>query len=230
MEFLKELLATSIASTALLAGLGYFMRATIGEWLTGRVRQVYAKELEDHKASLKTDGAITLERLKSQLQADAAILQIRHSTQYEKAAAVLVGIHGKLDDVFNAVAEYTSVVENDSMGSKAERRAKVNDRLSELREYYRRNRIYLPSPLSQRTKRLAEQLFDTANMFSSRVEHRDPHDDNTLIAWNQTYSTMVNEVKPMLEALEFHFRSMLGIDQMFADAKDGEPGAGSDSR
>ncbi len=223
MQFITEVLATSIVSTALLAVLGYFTRATIGEWLTGRVRQIYAKDLEHHKSSLKTEGEITLERLKSELQADAAISQIRHSTQYEKAAQVIVGIHGKLDDAFNAVAAYTSILETPSMGTKVERREKVNESILELRDFYRRNRIYLPSALAPRIKELEERLFDAANQFSMNVEHRDPHEDQATRAWTETYNKMKDEVKPMLETLEQHFRNMLGINQMFADIQDGEP-------
>jgi hypothetical protein len=230
MPSLIELLATSLVSTALLAGLGYFMRATIGEWLTGRVRQSYAKALEDHKASLKIEGDITLERLKAALQADAAISHVRYSTQYEKAAEVLVGIHGKLDDAFEAVAAYTSIIETNSMGTKAERREKVNDAIVELRNYYRKNRIYLPSVLAERIKELTKSLFDAANHFSIRVEHRDPHEDQTFDAWNRTYNKMKDDVKPMLETMERHFRAMLGIDQMFAKAGDGEPSVRADSR
>ena len=223
MQFITEVLATSIVSTAILAVLGYFMRATIGELLTGRVRQRYAKDLEQHKSSLKTEGEITLERLKSELQADAAISQIRHSTQYEKAAGVIVGVHGRMDDAFNAVAAYTSILETPSMGTKAARREKVNESIIELRDYYRKNRIYLPTALAKRIKQLEEQLFDAADQFSMNVEHREPNEDRATKAWTAAYHKMKDEVKPMLETLEQHFRNMLGINQMFADIQDGEP-------
>jgi hypothetical protein len=49
-----DLLATILGSAALLMALAGLFKAYIGEWLIGKVRQGYAKELEQHKAWLKT--------------------------------------------------------------------------------------------------------------------------------------------------------------------------------
>ncbi|EAQ80606.1 hypothetical protein [Blastopirellula marina] len=231
MEFLLVILASTTCVTAILAAIGYIFRATLGEWLIGSIRQMYAKELESHKSdlrtesettlahlksSLQTDGEIALERLKAALGADAAIAQIRFSTQYEKAAEAIVKTHHSLDAAFNAVAAYTAILETPSMGSKEERRNAVNDTIMELRSVYRERRIYLPTALAKRVKNVEKQLFDTANSFSMKVEHGRSEVESTK-EWTATYNRMKDEILPIMESLENLFRDMLGINQMFAD-------------
>jgi hypothetical protein len=220
-----DILATSIVSTALIAALAYFLRATIGEWLIGNVRQRYARELEEHKASLKISGEIALERLKAQLHAEAAIANIRYSTQYEKAAEVLVGLHKSLNDVFNAVAAYTAVVETPQMGTKKHRRDEFNRKINEFRDYFRENKIFLPRALASKAKEVESELFETAQRFATGVESPEEGTDKTR-EWAATYSQLTEHVRPLFDSLEEQFRRMLGINEMFSGAdaeQSGEP-------
>jgi len=218
MQFISEVLASALLSTVLLAALGYVLRSTIGEWMIGAVRQKFAKELEEHKANVKSVADVRLERMKAELQIEAARQQTRFSEQHTKVAEAVVGVHAKIDDAFNAVADYTKVFEPAGGATKADRRETVNETINELRQFYYRNRIYLPTSLAERVKDLHEQLFDAASTFSMKVEHGRDEDDS-IKTWTNTFNRLKNDILPLLRDLEDDFRRMLGIEDMVPTPK-----------
>ena len=214
-EIIIAILSSATVSTALAAGLIWLSKTWVSERIKGAIQTEYQQKLEAHKAQLKAESDITLERLKSQLQVAAAERQVRYSRVFENTAETAATTYEKLLAFHDAVGRYTSAFEWADTPPKEERRKVVGERYQKLLDYFRPRRLYLPKETSQRINELHKKLHSVAMDFMFNVEkggderrrQKDPDRDT----WFEVDKFMSEEVPKLLELLEDHFRELLGI-------------------
>jgi hypothetical protein len=72
IDFIQQVIASASVSTILVRVLGWLTSSWIFERLKNRIKHEYNEKLETHKAQLKTQSAIGLEKLRFELAIAAA--------------------------------------------------------------------------------------------------------------------------------------------------------------
>jgi len=103
----------SIGLTAAVVGglVSWIVNLWLSERIKGRIKSEYDEKLETHKAQLKAQGDIELEKLRIELNTLAARKQFQFSHLHEKRAEVLADIYASLREAVSAVREYTKAFE-----------------------------------------------------------------------------------------------------------------------
>src|SRR5207244_3321243 len=125
-----------LSSVAVNGGLAWFLKEWISERMKNAIKHEYDQKLEAHRARLKAvvdteietlkakleaENARAQEQLKADLQIAASEHQIRFEKLHEKVAQTVAGSYARLQALWDAVQNYTSILETASMGSKEDR-------------------------------------------------------------------------------------------------------------
>jgi len=225
-DYILALLSSAAVSAALTAVLFWIMKNWITERLKNAIKHEYDvkleshkaqvmaslnTEIETHKARLQIDNTTAIERLKADLQIATSEHQVRFARLHEKVAKSVAGMHLRLTNLAIAVGRYTAVFETPSMGSKVERRKAIADALKNFDDYFKTRKLYVSKELAQRIKALVDRLYGLTVDFMHGVEKGGDESFPDRDTWTKVDNAMRNEAKPLLEALEDEFRSLLGV-------------------
>ncbi len=213
MDYLNVILTSSLFG-ALASGLFFFLFKTwVSERLKNAIKHEYDQKLETHKAQIKAEADVTIERLKSELHILAMERQVQFSRVFEKTAEVVATTYQKLLSIHQAVAEYTSLFEWTDTPPREDRRKIVGERQREFLDFFLPNRLYFSQPMVTKINEFTKQMNKTAVTFMTRVEQggdsRDPHSSTD--TWVETDKYMTEEAPVLLRQLEDEFRSILGL-------------------
>jgi hypothetical protein len=212
-DLILSVLSSAAVSVLLTGALIWLSKTWIGERMKNAIKHEYDEKLETHKAQLKAESEVSVERLKSQLQIASAERNVRFSRIFERTAETVAATYEKLLAFHDAVADYTSIVEWQSMPSKEERRKVMADRRRDFLAYFRPNRLYLPKETANQIQDFSTKLHSAAIDFMFGVEQggdqrsQDPDRDT----WIKVHQFISDEVPPLLELLEDDFRRILGL-------------------
>lgn len=204
---------TILSSGALSSVLVFLFRNWISERIKASIQHEYDQKLETHKAQLKAESEISVEKLKSQLQVAAAERSIKLTKVFEQQADAIAETYSKLVTMITTVEEYTSVVEYENTPSKAIRRKKVGEKMTEFYDYYKPRRIYLPKETQSSIDAFAKQLGVTTMTFMFNVEQNrqrpteNPEDDT----WMKTLNFMNKECVQIMNNLDSDLKKILGL-------------------
>jgi hypothetical protein len=87
---------TILSSGALSSALVFLFRNWISERIKASIQHEYDQKLETHKAQLKAESEISVEKLKSQLQVAAAERSIKLTKVFEQQADAIAETYSKL--------------------------------------------------------------------------------------------------------------------------------------
>lgn len=212
-DLIISVLSSAAVSAMLTTTLIWLSKTWIGERMKNAIKHEYDQKLETHKAQLKAESEVSVERLKSQLQIAAAERNVRFSRVFERTAETVATTYQKLLAFHDALAHYTSIVEWQSTPPKEERRKIMAERHQEFQAFFRPNRLYLPKDTATRIQDFRAKLHSTAIDFMFNVEQggdersKDPDRDT----WVKVDKFITDEVPPLLELLEDDFRRILGL-------------------
>ena len=103
---------TSVCLSSLLSGTSIWLtKSWISERLKNVIEHEYNEKLETHKAQLRSESDIAIERLKSLLQIAASERNVRYSRVFERTAESVAQIYAKLLAFLDAVEHYTTTIE-----------------------------------------------------------------------------------------------------------------------
>ena len=200
----------------------------ISERLKNAIKHEYDEKLETHKAQLKSQADVSIERLKSQLQVTAAERNVRYSKIFERTAETVAETYKRLLAFHDAVASYTSPMEWQGEPTKAEKRKIAGGRYKEFLDYYRPNCLYLPKETERRIDEFYPKLHSMAVEFMwgieegrDRVDRKTNPDKDT---WIKAMDFMNKEVPPLLNLLKDDLRKILGTLQEEQKAETKEVG------
>jgi hypothetical protein len=111
-NFLAQVLTSVTISTTLSAILVWLTKTWISERLRSSVKSEYDQKLETHKAQLKAQFDVEVEKLRSQLSISATEHQVRFANLHEKRAEVIAKTCFLLKELFNNLRDYIKTYEN----------------------------------------------------------------------------------------------------------------------
>lgn len=149
-DFITFLLGSITASSAVALLVGWIFRNWISVRLQRAIQHEYDQKLEVHKARLKSESDVELERLRSELQIAASRRSVQYSRIYEKMLEVISETSERLTELQGAVALYTSIFNNVPGPEMDANRIKVGEVYSAFLKYYRPRRLFMPKATAAR--------------------------------------------------------------------------------
>jgi hypothetical protein len=202
------ILISAVSSVSLSAAFVFLFKTWISERLKGAIQDEYNQKLETHKAQLKAESEISIERLKYQLQLTASEKNIKLTRVFEHQAEAIAETYSKLVAVISALEDYTAPMEFEGTPPKSARRIVVGDKMKAFLEYYKPRRIYFPKLTQLNLDAFYLKLhMATANfMFKVEAEHTRVPD-----GWTESMDFMTKECVELTNALDSDFKKILGL-------------------
>jgi hypothetical protein len=208
MTFL-DWLSSSISTTALLGVIGFLARHWIIDRLANSIKYSYEKELETHKADLKRDYDVQIEKLKSEL----AEKNFRFSHVFEQTTKAISDTHHKLLEVHLAAQKYVELLRAENSNDRESDLAILQQRVNEFGDYYRRNKIFIPKITAKKIDQVFGNIISLARTFniSERVSRARVTNSHVLERYVQRLEDLREDVPKLLESLEDEFQQILGF-------------------
>ena len=207
-EFIVTVISSAAVSSVLAGGLIWLSKSWISERLKNSIKSEYDQKLETHKAQLKAQTDIEVEKLKSNLNIIAAEQSIKFSTLHTDRAEVIANTYALLKDVFFTIQDYVKIFEPAGDKPRDERRQIAVDAHSAFRDYYPKKLIYLPKATAEKLENINKELVLTFNEFTFSVDFQKGAGNTK--KWSEIFEKMNGEMQGALNDLEDEFRKLLG--------------------
>jgi hypothetical protein len=207
-EFIIQIISSATVSAAVCGVLVWLFQLWISERLKGAIKAEYDQKLETHKAQLRAQSDIEIEKLRSQLSMAATEHQIRFSGLHDKRAEVVAKTYALLQRLYDTLGSYVNIVEFSGTLSRDERRQEAIDAHKAFIEYYPNHLIFLPKSTAEKINLINRLLVNTYNDFYLTIDRPIGSGDSS--KWLEIYQRVGGEVKAALDGLEDEFRRLLG--------------------
>ena len=202
-------IATILSSGALSSLIVFLFRNWISERIKNSIQHEYDQKLETHKAQLKAESDIVIEKLKSELQTASTERSIKLTKVFEEQARVIAETYKRLHVLRDAADACTSA--NDQ--ERIESLKRFREMMVEFRNYYLPIKIYIPKDSSKKieefhyTLESATRKFQMANQYAAlKSVNTEPFE-----RLMSEYSESWDKILGMLQALEEDFQKILGF-------------------
>lgn len=179
----------------------------ISEKIKGAIKSEYDQQLETHKAGLKSQADVELERLRTQLSIAASEHQVRFLRLHEMRAEFIAEVYANLRAAYEKLGQYTAIYEPGGIASRPQRAAEFAAAYDALFLYHRKA-IFLPQETVDLLDSVATQLRTVYNEFAIYVDRQG--NDGDVDRWINIHERLSNEVTQALGALAQEFRALLG--------------------
>lgn len=217
MEFAIGLLSSAAVSGFLTATLIWLSRSWISERLKNSIRNEYDQKLETHKAQLKAQSDLEIEKFRSTLSMNVKEHEVRFAGLHEKRGEVIAELYGLLVEAVWDASKYASPLEMEGEPSRSEKYATAMKAITTFYRFFAKNRIYLPESLCDKLETFVEEMRSKAiNLNVHEWEqgasvpghlHRD-----RIEAWSATWAYFEKEAPKAKKAMEDALRALLGSE------------------
>ena len=197
-----------ITSAGVSAALVWLAKSWISEQLKNAIKSEYDQKLETHKAQLKAQSDVEIERLRSQLNITGLEHGVRFSKLHEKRAEVIAETYALLKELSFRVSDFVKIFEPAGDSSRDERRDAAAKSHKEFHSYYTARLIFFPSATASKLEEINIQLVKIFNEFVFTVERSKGTD--TTSNWIEVFNRVNDEIPIALKELESEFRKLLG--------------------
>lgn len=202
-------IATSGGVAGLVAVLAVWItRLWLTEGIKNSIRIQYEEKLETHKAQLKAQSDVELERLRSQLRDASTEHHIVFSRLHEQRANAIAETYSCLKELHVCLSDYVKVFEIAGGLSKEERYKKLVEAHSDFFDSYAKRLIFFPKDTARRLDGINRAIVQTGNEFRLIVEPG--HDPDSTKHWVKLEKRVRTEIEETLLSLEQEFRVLLG--------------------
>lgn len=209
-DFIIQLIAAASVSTALSGLLIWITKSWISERLQHAIKNEYDQKLETHKAQLKAQADVELEKLRSQLSIAATEHEVRFSHLHELRAEVVAETYSLLKTMYSRLANYVKVFEPAGDTPREQRRKEAAEAHQTFREYYSTKLIFLPKATSAKLEAIDLQLVRAFNEFVFGVDMKEKAGADGFEKWMEIFDRLNGEIKTALGELEDEFRKLIG--------------------
>ena len=209
-DFVAQIVASAGVSAALSGLLLWVTKSWISERLQQSIRNEYNQKLETHKAQLKAQADVELEKLHSQLSISAAERQILFSHLHEQRAQVVAETYALLKSLYSALANYVKVFELAGETPREQRKQEAAEAHQAFRQYYSTKLIFIPKAVATKLENIDFELVKTFNEFVFGVEMKIKVGADGYDKWMKIFERVNGEVKVALAELEDEFRRLIG--------------------
>jgi hypothetical protein len=213
MKDLITILSSGAVSLLLSGALVFIFKNWISERIKTSIQHEYDQKLETHKAQLKAQSDIEIEKLKSQLQVAGAERNVRFSHVFERTAETIVKTYQLLQEVLWAVQNYTDAVEvRSAPGDLEMAREQINKSAQEFFTYFHANKIYIPKKTMEKTWQFLNTLerFKTNSIMLAAAE-RTKLSDEQLKERHDRIEALREQIPKLMESLYVEFQEILGL-------------------
>ena len=180
-----------------------------GESYKAQQRRIDQK-LETHKAQLKAQGDIEIEKLKSELSIAAAQRQALFSNLHERRAEVITEVYAALKEALAAVSDYTKMLEPAGGASRDERRKAAVEAANAFAKMFDKKKIFIPESAAKKLDEINFELKQAFVQFVYGVDlNQDPRSQPTK-KWLEISTKVEKLSKVAITELERDFRILLG--------------------
>ncbi|WP_397452548.1 hypothetical protein [Pseudomonas sp. NA-150] len=210
IEIIVQLIASASVSALLTTALIWLSKSLITERLKNAIKNEYDQKLETHKAQLKAQSEIEIEKLRAQLNITATEHEVRFSRLHEKRAEVLAETYSLLRELLATLSNYVKLFESAGDIPKAQRRDATVDALNNFRNFYAKRLVFIPKETAKKLETLDRNFIKIYNEFLYTVELIPNKDNNTYQNWVNIFDRVNTEARDALLELEDEFRKLLG--------------------
>jgi hypothetical protein len=209
-------ISSTLATTFLIAVLGFILRHWIAERIKGSIKHEYDKDLATHKAELKRNYDVQIEQLRAQLQ----IANVRFSHIYVKQAEAIAATYKQLLPLVDAVEDYTKLIQTSEGSDVSKRINALNAASSNFFAFYRNVKIYIPEPTAKRLMDFVNtviyiarkhSMLETATLLQKHAAVEGGESTKTLEKFGEEIEKMKDGVAPLLAELKNDFQALLGV-------------------
>ncbi len=209
-DFISHVLTSTIFSSSLV-GLGVFLtRSWLSERMKNSIRSEYDQKLETHKAQLKAQSDVALERVRADLSIAAAEHQIQFAHLHEERARVIAETYARLTELHVKLGDYVKIYEPAGDKPKEERRQAVQKAHENFITYFRVKRIFLPESAVGKIDSINEQSVSAFYSFFYEIEVTQKQGEHDIRRWLKIFNQVKNEMPVALKELERDFRLLMG--------------------
>ena len=209
-DFISNVIASTFF-TSLLVGAGIWLaRAWLSERLKNSIRAEYDQKLETHKAQLKSQSDIALERLRADLSIATAEHYIQFARLHEKRAEVIAETYARLTELHVALGDYVKFFEPAGDKPKEERRQAVQKAHEHFIAYYRTKRIFIPEASVIKIDSINQDSKSAFYSFLYEIEMTQAQGGHDARRRLEIFNKVKDEMPIALKELERDFRTLLG--------------------
>lgn len=209
-DFILQVLASSAVSGAVVGFGVWIFRSWISERLKNAIKNEYDEKLESHKAALKLESALEVEKLKADLAIASAERHLRFSQLHEKRAVVIAETYALLRKLLSRMSEYVKIFEPAGDKPRDERRAEAANAHRDFIEYYAANSIFIPRIANDKLHAINKEITKTYYEFFYQVDTNKNQNRDDADTWLKVFNRMNEEIPTALGELEDEFRQVLG--------------------
>lgn len=186
----------------------WILRTWISERLRASIQAEYSRELESHKANLKAQADVELEKLRSTLAVAAVERNALINGLSQRRFDAIAAIHGPLLDLYDSVAELVHPVRFSGGVSDADRQQAVAEAWRAFNQAFREQTIFLTTASAAMIVEIRQLLVSNANLFNLVVSNEN-HPDRTA-KWIEVHESVSGKVRAAIDVLENELRRLMG--------------------
>jgi hypothetical protein len=209
-ELLKVVLPSAMISTILVSLLIWLTKSWLATWIRNAIKYEYDQKLESHRAQLKAESDVMLERLRADLSIAAAERQIIFNRLHERRAKVIAKTYAQLKQLYIALSEYVKIFEPAGGPPKEDRRKNVANAHKDFFDYFSKKQIFLPESVVDKIDNINRKSISTFYDFYYSVDMDDGRQPDSIIKWNKIFAEVRDQIPITLKELESDFRKLLG--------------------
>ena len=210
-DFAIQVITSASVSAALAGLLLWITKSWISERLKNAIKSEYDLQLASHKAQLKAQSDVEIEKLRSQLSISAIEHEVRFSRLHEKRAEIIAETYSLLKLLFIRLNDYVMFFDRpDDLRMK--RRRLATEAIKNFRSYYPTKLIFFPNKTEGKLQAIDIQLVSVFNEFTLGVETEKSGGGDGLDTWFRIVTRVTGEIETALGELEDEFRKLMGDD------------------
>lgn len=207
-EYMLHVIANGLVSIFGSGCATWIIQHWLGERLKNEIKSDYDQKLETHKAKLKAESDLEVEKLRSQLSLIAKEHEVVFSKLHEKRAEIIAKFYSKLNLVHVRLTDYVNPFERPGGPTKDELFRFLVDAHKEFSDLNISSAIFLPAKIDHKIGELNKELLQIGNEFTEMVRTRST--PNYMKRWVEIEQRCSGPIKVSLADLAKEFRRLLG--------------------
>lgn len=206
-DFVLQIIVSVFSALSASGFVIWLTKQWISERLKNAIKNEYDVKLETHKAELKANSDVEIEKLRSQLNLAAKEHDIVFSKLHEKRAEAIAAIYAELRKIDKCLQDLVTVVGVQGEPSRSDRFDSLVIAHNVFYEIYIPKVIFLPEPTANKLNDFNKIYVQTANEFKIFVIGDGNHGRH--IKWTEIFDRCNGPIKEALNELEVEFRLLL---------------------
>ena len=182
----------------------------LSERLKATIKSEYDEKLETHKAQLKAQSEVEIERLRSKLHSASLEHEIRFSRLHEMRAKAISETYSCLKEMYVRLADYVKPFEPACGPTQQERFERLVESYRQFIEAYSRKLIFFPTSTASKLEAIDRSCSEAGLEFRNLVEPQ--HIADRTKRWIEIHKRVSTDIDTALRELEVEFRRLLGDD------------------